>query len=61
VLVNQLVVDAALRACAVAGDVRRCVTSEPHGVGAEQRGQKTAVSGISLAHVGQAGMRQILE
>jgi hypothetical protein len=59
VLLNQLVVDADFRPFVVAGDDSRCVTSEPHGVGAEQRGQKTAVSGISVAHEGQVGMRQI--
>ena len=31
----------------------RCVTSEPHGVGAEQRGQKTADSEMSVEQVGQ--------
>src|SRR5688572_9726620 len=56
VLVNQLVVDVVLRCFVVAVGDSRCVTSVPHGVGAEQRGQNTADSGISVAHEGQAGM-----
>lgn len=39
-----------------AGDDSRCVTSVPHGVGAEQRGQKTADSEMSVEQVGQAGI-----
>src|SRR4051795_3412102 len=34
----------------------RCVTSDPHGVGAEQRGQKSADSGISVEQAGHAGI-----
>lgn len=60
VLVSQLADGAVFLALAVAGVVWRCVTSEPHGVGAEQLGQKIADSGISAAHVGQDGMHQIL-
>jgi hypothetical protein len=60
VLVNQLVVDEGFRVFVTGGAPRRCVTSELHGVGAEQCGQNSADSGISVAQVGQAGMAQIL-
>jgi hypothetical protein len=59
VLVNQLVVAGDFRLFAAAGVPCMCVTSEPHGVGAEHCGQNTADSGISVAQDGQAGMRQI--
>ena len=57
VLLNQLVVDIVFRVFgAGTGVTIRCVTSVPHGVGAEQRGQKTADSAMSMLQEGQAGM-----
>ena len=57
VLLNQLVVDIVFRdfVAGIGVDIR-CVTSVPHGVGAEQRGQKTADSAMSVLQEGQAGM-----